>query len=188
MIAKLERRGVIRRVEQGRGRRASRYQLILAGARGDLRVLSERTVGSSPGTTTGENSDPIDTPREDREVRSEGTDGSGLRGPYGPPISNEEDRSINTAAAPRFEDKAKEPNGDNYHVILAIANEVLRDCQFTSKPEDFPPFVEEVKQQCANHQIDYGRHPDVAANVVHRACSSALMARQFGNAQHRSAR
>jgi DNA-binding Lrp family transcriptional regulator len=192
MVAKLERKGVIRRVEQGCGRRASRYQLqvrdahdpIPAESREDPTVPPERTVGSSLGTESTENSDSIEDLREDPEVPSERTDESPQRGPYGPPISIEKKGTeFNTAPAARFADKAKEPNHDNYRVILAIASEVLNEHQFTSNPNDFGNFVEEVKQRCANHLIDYGRHPDVAVNVVHRACTSALCARKFGHSQ-----
>jgi hypothetical protein len=34
-------------------------------------------------------------------------------------------------------------------------------------------FIDAVKWACADRGIDYGRHPDVDADVVHRACASA---------------
>ncbi len=178
MVAKLERRGVLRRVEQGRGRRASRYQLSLvvtdhlvpADLGEDSRVLSEGTVGSSLGTEIRGLSDSTATLREDREDPSARTPGSSLRGLPGPPISNEEDRTkeISTAAAPRFPHLAKSPNGDNYHVILAIANELINTFGYTRKDEG--DFIEATKERCALAHIAY------EGNVVHRACTSALCA------------
>jgi hypothetical protein len=65
------------------------------------------------------------------------------------------------------------PDG-NYAVIERIAHEAM-DILQTSEPT--PEVVERVKQLCAQRRIDYGRHPDVAKDVVRKAVVSAAAQR-----------
>jgi len=58
----------------------------------------------------------------------------------------------------------------NYRVVARLARDVLQQ----RGPLDTADLIEAVKTACAQHQVDYGRHPDVAADVVHRACTSEL--------------
>jgi len=58
----------------------------------------------------------------------------------------------------------------NFRVISRIAREILQQCG----PLDEGDLVEAVKAACAQRGIDYGRHPDVAEDVVHRACAVEL--------------
>lgn len=65
---------------------------------------------------------------------------------------------------------AQPPNANgNYRVIERLAIDVLQREAFETEAE----FREAVKQACADHRIDYGRHPDVQPDVVARACESA---------------
>jgi DNA-binding Lrp family transcriptional regulator len=81
-----------------------------------------------------------------------------------------------TAASPR--NPACEPNGDNYRVIAKLAREQLR-----RRPDlaaDESELIAATKQACADHSVDYGRHPSVDCDVVHRACSSELVKFRLG--------
>ena len=80
-----------------------------------------------------------------------------------------ENKDRTSARTPSFTKQAKEPNGTNFWVIRRIAIEHLK---VTGKLA-FGDLVEAVKQQCADRQVDYGRHDAVPNNVVHRACVSA---------------
>lgn len=68
-----------------------------------------------------------------------------------------------------------EPAKDgNYAVIERIAHEVFDELGAHEPTSDV---VERVKGLCAQRRIDYGRHPDVAANVVLMAVKSAATQR-----------
>jgi hypothetical protein len=87
-----------------------------------------------------------------------------------------------TAAAPRFSAKSREPNGDNYRPVLKMAHAVLDvEGPFSSGVD--PDFIEAVKSRCADKQIDYGRHKNVAFDVVHRACACAWSQRAVNRVQ-----
>ncbi len=86
----------------------------------------------------------------------------------------ERERSGSTAApprAPRFGGLAKEPNGDNYHVIVRIAREILKTApagMFTSAVDG--EFRDALKVKCGELKIAY-QHLPPAALVV--ACRDA---------------
>ena len=66
---------------------------------------------------------------------------------------------------------AKVPADDgNYRVIARVARDVLQQRGELEEGD----LIDLVKQACAAHHIDYGRDPEVAADVVHRACRMEL--------------
>lgn len=70
---------------------------------------------------------------------------------------------------------SKEPAADgNFAVIQRIAHEVFDE--FCSS-EPTTEAIERVKELCAKRRIDYGRHPDVARDVVRAAVESAAVQR-----------
>lgn len=71
---------------------------------------------------------------------------------------------------------SREPNGDNYRPISAIVRALIRERAFADEGE----LVEAAKERCARLRVDYGRHPDVRFNVVHRAVRSELVKQQRG--------
>lgn len=85
---------------------------------------------------------------------------------------------LSAAASPRSAlTEAPNANG-NYRVIEKLAADLSRAgywelqegvrFEITCESE----LVHAVKDLCAQKRIDYGRHPDVAQDVVHRACAS----------------
>jgi len=74
---------------------------------------------------------------------------------------------------------AQSPNGNgNYRVIERVAVGLLVEGGFA--PHDDAEFAESVKQRCAELHIDYGRDPEVARDVVARACASARIKASLG--------
>jgi hypothetical protein len=70
---------------------------------------------------------------------------------------------------------AREPAADgNFHVIVKVVHEVMAATGLTKPNGDL---VEAVKCACAKAQIDIGRDPAVAADVVARAVECAYMQR-----------
>jgi hypothetical protein len=72
---------------------------------------------------------------------------------------------------------AKEPNADNYRVIAALAAELLQRGSWDHNSIRYEIGSEQdlrdaLKDECARMQIDRGRHPDVAHDVIHRAAAS----------------
>jgi len=80
----------------------------------------------------------------------------------------EQEQKISTAAQTPRHALAREPNGDNFHVIKALAIETMKATALHGAD-----LVEEVKQRCADLGIDYGRHEAVPCQVVGRACGWA---------------
>jgi len=73
-------------------------------------------------------------------------------------------------------DAARQPSDSgNYRVLLRLAYEQLDADHSLSGGS----LVEAVKDRAASLRIDYGRHPDVARDVVHRACASAEAGRRL---------
>lgn len=86
-----------------------------------------------------------------------------------------------TAAAPQFSQQSRDPNANgNYRVIARLAFEVAERGwwieplsggeRLTIANES--DLVSALKCECAMHLVDYGRHPDVDLDVVHRAAAS----------------
>lgn len=91
-----------------------------------------------------------------------------------PPHSTVHD---NGSTPERYPALSREPSADgNYHVILRLAHEVMDETGL-SEPTD-PDLIEALKQRCAREHIDYGRHPAVDLDVIHRALNSAFVQRQ----------
>lgn len=95
--------------------------------------------------------------------------------PYPDPVVQEQELE----AAPHAARLAQEPNPNgNYRVIERLAGEVVRAgfWEFGGARFDITTeadLVHAVRDLCAEKHIDYGAHPDVAVDVVHRACASA---------------
>ncbi len=81
-----------------------------------------------------------------------------------------------TAAAPRFSNLAKAPNGTNFAVVAKIARTLIDEGQIKT----FSDLVEATKQKCADAGVDYGRHEAVPFDVVHRACASEVTKHNLG--------
>lgn len=84
-------------------------------------------------------------------------------------LNGTENKDRTLAPTPSSTRQAKEPNGTNFKVIRRIAIELLK----AGSRLPWADLVEAVKQECANRQIDYGRHDQVPFRVVHQACASA---------------
>jgi Helix-turn-helix domain len=82
----------------------------------------------------------------------------------------------NTAAAPRSAPSSRAPAADgNFKAVVRLAHDVM-DATGRKEPTD-PDLIEALKQRCADIDIDYGRNPAVALDVVHRALNCAYMQR-----------
>jgi hypothetical protein len=109
-----------------------------------------------------------------RTLAAPNADASVLRSSIDQSIDLPEKR---TAAAPRFSEQAKAPNGNNFKPIVAVVWELLRD------GITFDDLVEATKQRCAELAIDYGRHDAVPFDVVHRAVASVLSTHRLAQQQ-----
>ncbi len=91
------------------------------------------------------------------------------------PIPSGEERK---AAPPARTALATAPNANgNYRVIERLAFQMVAQGSYQPQDVRIPiqseaDLVDAVKHACAQNWIDYGLHPDVDANVVHRACAS----------------